>query len=111
MAAYDLTVNRGTSFSLSLTLNDTNGLPIDLTNYFVSGFIKYRYSDSGILSDLNATKVPPYSGGNIALSIAPSGTALLPVGLSVYDVNIFHTGSGISSKVLYGDVEINPNVS
>lgn len=110
MAAFDLEVNRGVTFSTNISLVDNASAAIDLTSYNVSGHIKYRYSDTGIIADLNVAKVAPYTGGIVSLSIAPSGTAVLPITLAVYDINILHTGSGILTKAAYGNVKINPNV-
>jgi hypothetical protein len=110
MALYDLEINKGSSFSSSFTLTGADLTPIDLTNYTVSGHVKFRYSDSGIMADLNAAKVAPYTGGVVSLTMLPSGTRDLPITLAVYDVNILHTGSGILTKALYGNVRINPYV-
>ena len=111
MDAYTLTVYKGSTFSLSMTLKNSASVPINLTDYEVSGFIKYKYSDSGKLANLNATRLAPYTGGNISLSIVPSGTSVLPCTLAVYDVEIRHTGSGIITKVLGGPVKILPEAT
>ena len=111
MDSYTLEVYKGSTFSLSVTLKDSNDTPINLTDYEVSGFLKYKYSNSAKLANLNATRLVPYTGGNISLSIVPSGTADLPVTLGVYDVEIRHTGSGIITKVLAGPVKIYPEAT
>ncbi len=110
MGAYDLNIDRGTTFSLSMTLNDSNSAPIDLTNYQVSGFLKYQYSDSNILANLNATKIDPFTSGLISLSISATGTFALPITIGKYDINIYDT-SGNVTKVLYGNAYVNPQVT
>lgn len=111
MDSYDFEINQGSTFSLNLNLNDALGNPIDLTNYTVSGYLKFLYSDSQKLTDLNATRIAPYASGQINISIADTGTAVLPITIARYDVEIRHTTSGTTDKVLKGAVTINPEVT
>jgi hypothetical protein len=110
MDDYDLEIQKGATFSISLTVNDTGEAPIDLTPYSISGFLKYRYSDTTPLADLNATKIAPYTGGCISLSLSASTTASLPVTVGVYDVEIHHSGGSVT-KVLRGKASIEPEVT
>jgi hypothetical protein len=111
MDAYDFDIYKGSTFSLGLTLKDGDGVPMDLSSYNVSGFLRYSYSDSSRLADLNATKVAPYASGGINLTIPSSGTAVLPVTICVYDVEIYHTGAGTVDKVLKGAVSVYPEAT
>jgi hypothetical protein len=111
MDSYDFEVYKGSSFSLSVTLKDSDSVPIDLTDYNVSGFLKYKYSDSTKLTNLNAAKSSPYTSGIITLSIPSSGTSVLPVTLAVYDVEIYNTSTLNVEKVLRGNVSIQPEVT
>ncbi len=108
--AYDLDIYKGTSFSLSLTLKDSEGTPIDLTNYNVSGFLKYRPSDTGKLCNLNPTKTNAPSG-IVSLSISYATTADLPCGYGFYDIQIHNTGTDIVTRVLDGKANIYPEYS
>lgn len=109
MDSYDLEIQQGSTFSINLTVNDENESPKDLTNYDISGFLKYRFSDSNALVNLNATKVAPYTGGCISLSISAILTASLPITIGVYDVEI--NQSGVVTKVLNGRASIFPEVT
>jgi hypothetical protein len=111
MDSYDLEVYQGATYSLSITLRDGNSNPIDLTDYNVSGFLKFRHSDSVRLASLNATKVAPYASGLVSLNIPSTGTERLPVGYGFYDVELYHTTSGTVSKVLIGKASIFPEVT
>ena len=110
MDTYDLNIYQGSSFALSLTLKDSCGSPINLSGYEgLSGFIKYRYSDSGKLADLNPTKLTPYTSGKISLSISADVTSSLPVTVAVYDIETY---SGINvQKVLAGRANIFPQAT
>lgn len=109
--AYDIEIYKGSTFTLGLTLRDTAGVPIDLTSYNVSGFLKYRYSDSNKLVSLNASKTAPFASGIVSLSIPSSGTESLPVGYAFYDIEIYHTGLETVDKVLVGKASIYPEVT
>jgi len=111
MDSYNLDIYQGATFSLSLTLKDSDNIPIDLTDYNVSGYLKSRYSNSGKLADLGASKVAPYPSGVILLNIPATGTATLPITLAFYDVEIGHITSGTVSKVLRGNASIYPEVT
>jgi hypothetical protein len=111
MDAYDIEIIQGSTFTLSIALTDSSSIPLNLTDYNVSGYVRYRFSDSGILTDLNATKTQPYASGIVSLSIPASGTAILPVTIARYDVEIQHTGLGTVDKVLLGTASITPEAT
>lgn len=113
MDSYDLDITQGTTFSLTIALTDSNGSPIDLNSYDVSGFVKYKFSDNLKLADLNATRIAPFESGIISISIPATGTASLPVTIARYDVEIYNTGSNpiTSDKVLIGEVSIGPEAT
>jgi len=111
MDVYNLEIYKGSSFSSGVTLKDASGNVIDLTNYTVSGYLKYRFTDSGYLANLNPTKVAPYSGGYVTLSIAATGTAVFPVTIAQFDIEVYHTVSGTVDKVAKGTATIYPDVT
>lgn len=108
---YDFSINKGETFTLNLTLKDSNGVPIDLTDYSVSGFLKYKYSDTGRLLNLQPAKQLPYESGIINISCSATGTAVLPVTIAVYDIEISLGVTGNTTKILNGKVNINPEVT
>ena len=64
-AHYDLNITKGSSFTVRLVTQDTNGSVIDLTNWNVRGYAKIKYSEANLLVDLNPQKVSPNSNGFI----------------------------------------------
>lgn len=111
MDSYDLEIFKGETFTLSIILKDSNEVPIDLTDYNVSGYLKYKYSDSNKLIDLNIQKVAPYTSGAVSLTLSSTGTEQLPVTLGFYDIEIFHTGLGETLKLLRGKASIFPEAT
>ena len=110
MDTYDLEIYQGQTFSLSLTLRDNDGIPINLSGYAISGFLKSRYSDSGKLTNLNIT-VTNATSGIVTLGIPASGTSILPINYSFYDIKILDSGDGTVTKVLAGKASIYPEVT
>lgn len=111
MDTYNFEILQGSTFSRTIALTNSEGNAFDLTNYNVSGFLKYRFSDTTILANLNAAKSFPHSSGIITLSLPSTGTAILPVTIGRYDVEIYHTTSGTAEKILIGQVTITPEVT
>jgi hypothetical protein len=107
MDTYDLEIYQGSTYNLSMTLRDEVGNAIDLSSYTTRGVIRNRFSDTGILADLNPQIITP-SAGEMTISIAASGTATLPVGIAVYDIEITNTGNGYVTKPLAGKAIIYP---
>jgi hypothetical protein len=110
MNTYDLDIYKGQTFTLSLTVKDDNNAPIDLTGRTISGYLKTRYSDTGKLTDLNATIVNA-SSGILSLGISAPNTAVLPVNYAFYDVEMYTSGDGSVTKILAGKASIYPEVT
>ncbi len=109
MLSYDLQITQGTSFNLSITVKDDDGNPLDLTNYRTSGQFKRFYSDT-TYTNLNVSISTP-TGGIITLDIPYNITAILPIGIGVYDINLLNTGSNYSFKPLAGNAFVYPQVT
>jgi hypothetical protein len=107
---YNISINQGSSFNLSLTATDSSGNALNLSGYSARGKIKYGFGDTGILADLNPVIDTGYISGIINLNIAASITSGLPITKGVYDVEAFN-GDGYCFQVIAGYVDINPQVS
>ena len=114
MDSYNLIINKGITFSQNISVTGNGGNPFDLSGYALSGFLKFRYSDTGKLTSLNPSGVLPLSGGVINISIPATGTVKLPISYGFYDIQLFGTGIGIPTTViqaLYGKANIFPEVT
>jgi len=110
MDSFDLSIIQGQTFTLSVTVRDINGVPIDLSGYNISGYLKTRYSDTGKLTDLNAT-IANGPSGIVTLSIPATGTAALPINYAFYDVEMMNPGDGTITKVLAGKASVFPEIT
>ncbi len=106
---YNILVEQGSSFNLSLTVNDSLGNPLNLSEYAARGGIKYAYSSTGYLTSLNPVVTTPISG-IITISLSAAQTSLLPVTKGIYDVEVYQ-GTGYIFKAIRGYVDVIPEVS
>ena len=110
MQSYDLSIVQGSFFNVPLTVSDVSGNPIDLTNYTVSGYLKYQYGDTGALANLNPMIQTPPTGGTISISMLGSVTQSLPISILVYDIRIYDTGMN-PTTVFAGYANVSPDVT
>jgi len=107
---YDFNITQGTEFYVRLKLKDSSGTVIDLTNYLVSGQVKSRYGDTDSLLSLSPSGVIPLTGGYVDVLLKGSGTAAVPVGQHLYDIEIY-TAQGYADKVVYGNFNVYPEIT
>ena len=85
---YDISIEQGSSFNLTLTAKDSNGNLLNLNGYSARGSIKYGYGSASYLLNLNPTITNP-TNGLITISLSASDTSSLPVTKAVYDIEVF----------------------
>lgn len=103
----NLTIDQGASFSTTTTLTDTDGNPIDLTNYSGAAQMRKTYTSSSAVTfnvSLGGTL------GTVVLSLSANATANVAAGRYVYDVELTDN-TGLVSRVFEGIVTVNPNVT
>jgi len=100
-------IDQGTTFSLSLTVNDQNGDIKDLTGYTVAAQMRRSYYTTTSTSFTAAVSLP--EDGEVTISLTAVQTSAIKAGRYVYDIEI--TGDGETLRVLEGIVVINPEVT
>jgi hypothetical protein len=107
---YNITAIQGNTLLLNLTANDSAGSPINLSGYSARGYVKYKYSDTGILLNLNPAIDPAYVNGVVSISGNASDLSAMPVGVFVYDLEVFNSGDYVT-KFLRGYFNVSPEVT
>lgn len=111
MAGYqNLFLNVGETFTTSLTLDDSNGLPYDLNTFTVKSQARKSYYSANPTIDFVAS-ISDASNGVITLSANSSVMSNVSAGILVYDTFIIETSTGITTKVLEGQIFINNSVT
>lgn len=108
---YNIEIKQGNYYALTVTVTDAYGTAIDLTNYSGYAIIKAGYGRNNILGRFNLSFSQPTSG-ILVISMDATGTAALPVNESMYELEIYPTGSTIqATKYLYGYCDVCPQLS
>jgi hypothetical protein len=107
---YDISVEQGSSFNLTLTAKDSTGTPLNLSGYNARGGIKYGYGSTGYLLSLSPTINPSYVSGLINISLTSTQTSLLPVTKAVYDIEVY-AANDYTFKAIRGYVDVVPEVT
>jgi len=102
MHSFNIIIYKGVTFSQNLSVTGLGGAAINLSGFVLSGFLKFKYSDTGRLTSLNPSGVQPYSDGIVNISVPATGTTLLPVGYGFYDIQLYGTGVSVSGTVMRG---------
>jgi hypothetical protein len=100
-------IDQGTTFSLSLGVNDQNGDPKDLTEYTVAAQMRKSYYSNTSIDFTAEVSLP--EDGEVTISLTAEETSAIKAGRYVYDIEI--TGEDETLRVLEGIVVINPEVT
>jgi len=102
----NLTVDQGTTFSLTLNLSNDDGSEKDLTEYTIASQLRKSYY-SNIYTAFATDKVD--LTGEVTISLTAAQTSQLKAGRYVYDIEI--ASSEETVRVLEGIVTVTPEVT
>ena len=105
----NLFIDQDADFTTTVTVNDSTGTPLDLTNFTALGMIRKTYQSSTATTFTSAF-VSPRTTGQITISLTDTQTAALESGRYVYDL-VITDASGNKTRVVEGSVTVNPSVS
>lgn len=106
----NLIIDQGSDFSSTITVEDTIGNPLDLTNYTVRGQVRRTYTSSTSWA-FACSKLTSQGQGKIKIELTPTQTAAMRAGRYVYDVEIVHTSGVPVIRVVEGQVAVTPRVT
>ena len=110
MAIYgNLFIDQGTTFSATIFVTDMNGDALDLSIYTAKSQIRKSFSSKNFV-ELN-TSIPSPTTGEIILSLDAETSSTLKSGRFVYDVKLINDNTNEISRVVEGQVEVNPQVT
>ena len=110
MAVYsDLSIDQGSDFSAEVIVEDSSGDVANLTGFTGAGQIRKTYSSSTATNFV--VTVSNAAAGLLTLSLANAVTNAMKSGRYVYDVEITETSNGEKTRVVEGQVTINPGVT
>ena len=107
---YHIIAKKGQDLNLRFVARNTEGDLVDLTQYAVQGHVRLKYSDTGILLDLNPTIDSTYISGIIDVRLDINDLADLPITQAFYDIKVYHI-DGYSDEIVQGYFNIAPAVT
>lgn len=102
----NITIDQGTTFSLTITLTNDDGTAKDLSSYTVSAQMRKSYYTS-TYTDFTTAKVD--LTGELTISLTAAQTSDIKAGRYVYDIEI--TSSSETLRILEGIVTVTPEVT
>lgn len=123
-AVYNMYIDQGSDYFLTLTLKDADGNKVDLTGFTFAGQIRQFISSPTVLASFAFNILPqavPATLGQVVVSLPKAASSALPVIESnsgdscknsstfVYDIEA--TADGITQRWLQGKVILSPEVT
>ena len=105
----NLSIDQGSDFSAEVIVEDANGDVANLTGYTGAGQIRKTYTSSTAVAF--GVAVTNATSGLLTLTLTNAVTNAMKAGRYVYDVEITKTSNGEKTRVVEGQVTINPGVT
>lgn len=105
----NLSVDQGSDFSAEVVVQDSTGNLANLTGYSGAGQIRKSYTSSTAVAF--GVVVTNAGAGLLTLTLSNAVTNAMKAGRYVYDVEITKTSNGEKTRVVEGQVTINPGVT
>lgn len=103
-------LNQGETFTTSITLDDANNAPYNLTGFSVKSQAKTSFYTANAALIFTAS-VSDANNGVITLSANAATTANVNAGQYVYDTIIIQNSTGVVTRVLEGQLIVSPAVT
>jgi hypothetical protein len=112
-AAYNVTVDQGADYYLTLTYNSPAGTPINLTGYTSSLQVRQNPSDINsylTLTTANGGIVITGSTGTVAVHASAAQTTAIGAGYYYYDIKLT-SSVGIVTRLTQGQFTVNASIT
>lgn len=109
---YDIEIEQGATWSRTITVEDPDGTPIDLTGYSARMQVRSSYDAQTALLSLSSPSggisIDPLTG-TLALTATAAQTAAMPAGIHVYDLELV-IGTAVD-RLLAGRARVSPEAT
>lgn len=110
---YDITIEQGATFRLSLAWKDSTGVPVNLTGYSARMQVRRSHGDGVAQLDLstgNGSITLGGAGGTIEVVASASATDAMTARSGVYDLEL-ESAAGVVTRLMEGKVTVMPSVT
>ncbi len=105
----NLVIDQGTTYSLSITVSDSNGNAIDLDGYTLRAQLRKSYGATSYTA-FTVEAAADTTTGELTISLTDTQTSALKAGRYVYDVEIVDTDDAVT-RVIEGIITVTPEVT
>lgn len=108
----NLTLSQGATWTVSLTYNNGDGLPIDLTNYTARMQARESYQAASTVLDITSSDGIALGGtaGTIQINVDAATSAAIGAAQYVYDMELV-SSSGEVTRIIEGTLIVTPEVT
>ena len=108
---YDIIVEQGADFSLSVAVADDNGTATDLTGYSARALMRPTKISSTLSGTFTCAVPAPKTDGNVTMTMDNTTTAALTPGRYYYDLEIYTASDATVTRLLEGKVTVTAEVT
>jgi hypothetical protein len=120
---YDILIEQGATFEITLTLKDVNAVPINLTGLTFRGKIRKAFTDVAAVANFTFAvqdQTSPSTVGKVIVSLSATTTAALETSAKgtvrtlttmVYDIESENPLTGFVTRWLQGQAMVSPEVT
>lgn len=105
----NLTIDQGSTYSISIELSDALGNALDLSDYTIRAQMRKSYGSNSYTAFTTSAGEDP-TLGELTLSLTSTQTTALRAGRYVYDIEI-EDDEDVVTRVLEGIVTVTPEVT
>jgi hypothetical protein len=112
-AVYDITIEQGATFRLSLVWKDSSNVPVNLTGYTARMQVRRSYTDTVIqlaMTTESGSITLGGSAGTINVVSAATATKDIAARAGVYDLELM-SSNGVVTRLVEGKVTVKPEVT
>ena len=109
---YNITMDQGAQWTLTVVYEDSNGNPINLTGYTARMQLRKKFdSTTAVLTLATGGQGITITGptGTIAITATDEQTGTIDGGLYVYDLEL--DNGGVITRLIQGQVTVSPQVT
>lgn len=108
----NLTLSQGATWTVSLTYNDGEGNPVDLTDYTARMQARESYTSATTVLDIDSSDGITLGGtaGSIQINVNATTTAAIGAAQYVYDMELV-SNSGEVTRLIEGTLVVTPEVT
>ena len=106
----NILIEQGSTFTRTLTIEQTAGVPLNLTGYTFAGKLKRNFADANAAATFGLT-VANVAAGTVTWTLTSAQTDALAPQVHRYDIEMTATSSGAVTRLLEGEAWVSASAT